>query len=81
MKNTTNNTANEMLKLIVLRDKFEGRMDYGKIHAVEYHTEKLINAVGALTTDARKDGFTEDEIDTMLEYLEVKVKQEMKSKQ
>lgn len=81
MSKQTNNTANEMLNLIVLKDKFERRMDYSKVYAIEYHTKELIKAVGAVTTDARKDGFTESEIDTMLEYLEAKVKQEMKNEQ
>lgn len=81
MKNTTNNNGNEMLNLVVLRDKFERRMSYQKLYDIEYHTKELIKAVGAITTDARKDGFTEPEIDTMLEYLEAKAKHELKNEQ
>lgn len=78
MANTKNDTANQLLKLVVLRDKFEKRIDYGELHSLQYYTKELIRSVGKITEAARVDGFKEDEIETMLAYYEEVVKQELK---
>ena len=74
MKNTTIvlNEADEMLNLILLRDRFESRMDYTTLHALEYHAEKLQEAQMKIVEASLKDDFTNDEVKTMLKYYELK---------
>lgn len=76
MKNTQEQTAKEALKLVVLIDKAQGRLSYGELSDVAYHTKHLVIAISKLRGSAIADGFTPEEADSIMNYYRYQGEQE-----
>lgn len=70
--------GSELMQTVILRDRFEKRIDYTKLHGIQWHLKELIKAVKDLDDAAKADGFTDDDVCRMLEYYEELVITEIK---